>query len=192
MARILLLFSFAVYLINPADMYAASYGRIMLYSDAGLSECSLTNMGSGITDVYVVHSTSGTDGANLDFTGIVLRLTPSTGFNGAWLEDIVPAGMSSNGTSPSGIGIGYGTCRFGELLALHVRYEMQGPSLSCSFVEAVPYPSYPWIIETTCGEGLEFPVDDGRIFVNPDSSCPCEAPLATEPTTWGRIKAMYR
>jgi len=188
MARIVFLFLVIICLMNPAAAHAALGGRVALYSDAGLSECTLTDTSPRVADVYVVHSP-----VAYGAVGIMFKLAPSAGFDGTWIEDIFPPGMGGVGTSPSGIAVGSLSCWFNDRLVLHVRYQMQGASSSCSFVEAVPYPGFSWIITTTCGEGCELPVDGSRLLVNADESCPCEPPpLASESTTWGRIKAMYR
>ena len=176
----------------PHVVEAAVGGRLALYSDAGLAQCTLTDTSPGVADVYVVHSVQGSPVVVLGVVGISFALTPSAGFDGTWLEDIVPAGLGANGTSPSGKRVASLTCWFNDKLLLHVRYQMQGGSSSCSFLQAVPYPGDPWIEALTCGYGESIPVDGDRIFVNPDSSCPCDVPVATESTTWGRIKAMYR
>jgi len=191
MARILLPL-LIISLMSPAAAHAASGGRIALYSDAGLSECALTDMSAGVADVYVFHNVQGSAVLYLGVAGISFALLPSSGFDGTWLEDIVPAGLGANGTSPSGTNVGSLTCWFRDKLLLHVRYQVQGGSSSCSFLQAVPYPGFPSIDALTCGTGEPIPVDGDRIFVNPDGSCPCDVPVAIEPTTWGRIKAMYR
>jgi hypothetical protein len=180
-------------LVCPAIAHADFAGRLALYSDASLSQCSLTDTSPGIADIYVVHRIAGTPAA-LGVVGSIFAIAPSAGFNGTWLEDIVPAGLTRNGTSPTGIAVGYGgSCRFADLLVLHVRYQMQGTSPPCSSVEVVPHPAYPWmIITTTCGFGDELPVEGGRAIVNADQTCPCDHPVAAQPSTWGRIKAMYR
>ena len=185
--RILLLLPMMC-LVNPADAHAAQGGRIVLYADAALSECSLTDTSPGIVDVYVVHSLQGYPGA----LQAAFALAPSAGFNGAWLEDILSAGLGASGVSPSGIYVFSSTCWFNDKLLLHVRYQMQGESSPCSFLAAVPHPDWPWIVALSCGFTEPIVVDGSRIFVNPDSTCPCEVPVATESTTWGRIKAMYR
>lgn len=185
--RILLLLPMMC-LVNPSAAHAALGGRIALYSDAGLSECALTDTNPGIVDIYVVHRLQGYPGAQQ----AAFALAPSAGFNGTWLEDIVPAGLSSVGASPSGIYILSSTCWFNDRLLLHVRYQMQGGSPSCSFLAAVPHPDWPWIVALSCGFAEPIAVDGSRILVNPDGSCPCESPVATESATWGRIKAMYR
>jgi hypothetical protein len=176
----------------PCPVKADQGGRADLYSDAGLSDCTLADTGPQIADVYVVHKIEGSSAAFDGAIGIMFRLAHSPGFTGTWLEDIIPAGMGAAGTSQSGISIGYSTCSYTYVVVLHARYQMQGTSSLCSFVEAVPRPSFSSIITSTCFFGDELRVDGGRLLVNADQSCPCEVPVGTESSTWGRIKAMYR
>lgn len=171
-----------------ASATASIASRLALYSDAAMSQCSLTDTNAGIADVYVVHRELPFQGA----VGSVFEVAASAGFVGTWLEDISPAGLTRNGTSQSGIAVGYGgVCKFTDLLILHVRYQMQGTSTPCSFLQASPYPGFPWIFTTTCGDDTELPVEGGRLIVNADQTCPCGT-VATQPSTWARIKAMYR
>ena len=173
--------------------HAALGGHVVLYSDASVSRCTVTDAGPSVADVYVVHVIRGSFVEFYGAAGIQFRLSSSAGFTGTWLEDVIPAGMSASGVSPSGIGIGYGVgCPTDSPLILHARYQLLGSSSACSFLEAAPYPNLCCIVTRTCFLGDEFPVDGARLVVNPDQNCPCETPLATEPTTWGRIKAMYR
>ena len=174
-------------LVSSAVARAAEGGRIALYSDASRSQCSLTDTNPGIVDVYVFHSL-------LQFPAVqaAFALAPSAGFNGTWLQDIVPEGLGAIGTSSSGTYVFSSTCWFNDKLLLHVRYQMQGGSSSCSFLAAVQHPDWPWIVALSCGFTEPMVVDGSRIFVNPDGTCPCEVPVATASTTWGRIKAMYR
>lgn len=169
----------------------AQLDRIELYSDEGLSQCSLSDASPGIGDVFVVHKL-GDDPVGA--RGLYFRLVPSNGFTGTWLEDIVRAPVwDVTGTSQSGIGILYADpCPTTSVLVLQVRYQLFGTSSPCSFVEAAPWEGICCILITSCYNGAEYPVEGDRIQVNPDASCPCGIPVATESTTWGRIKALYR
>ena len=180
-----------VFSMIPLAANAGWGGRVELYSDGALSQCTLTDTGPGVGDIYVFHRMS--ELTILDGTvGIMFRLGSSAGFTGTWLEDIIPSGLLASGTSQSGIIVGDGCWHDTDVIVLHARYQMLGTSQSCSFIEVLPRPGYPWIETVTCGFGDFLPVDGDRIQVNPDASCPCEIPVATESTTWGRIKAIYR
>jgi hypothetical protein len=172
--------------------HATDGGRVALYSDASLSQCTLSDAGPGTADIYVVHRIAGSDAAAYGVVGIMFSLAPSAGFNGTWLEDIVPAGMLGNGISPSGIAVGYISCRSVDTVVLNARYQIYGTSSTCSNLEAAPHPNNCCIITSTCTFQDFLEVDGGRLVINADQSCLCDATVATESTTWGRIKAMYR
>jgi hypothetical protein len=154
-------------------------GRLSLYVDAALSDSTLLDSAPQIVDIYVVHRIVGGDNAY----AIRFRLSASSGFTGTWLEDVITSGITAVGTSPGGIALGYNACREGEVLLLRARYQLGGTSSPCSYLEVVPYPGVPYIETMTCSfESLV--VDGGQLLVN------CPVPVG--PTTWGRIKALYR
>lgn len=168
----------------------AQLDRIELFSDEALSQCALTDANSGIGNVYVVHHIADPLGTD----ALYFRLVSSPGFTGTWLEDIVRApARATIGTSQAGFAIAYPMpCPTGSILVLQARYQLFGTSSPCSFVEAAPWEGICCIIVLGCWNTAEYPADGDRIHVNPDVSCSCAVPVATEPTTWGRIKAMYR
>ena len=177
-------------LTTPCAVEAGFGGRVALYSDAGLSQCSLADTGPGVSEIHVVHELSAlaiVEGV----TGISFRLVSSAGFTGTWVEDIVSPGMAAAGGSQVGTHLGYGGCKHTDVMMLRVRYQLQGTSTSCSSISATAYPELCCIVTSTCNF-IEFPVDDGVLIVNGNQSCPCGATVATKPSTWGRIKAMYR
>jgi hypothetical protein len=168
----------------------AQLDRIELYSDEALSECALADASRGIGDVYAVHHIEDPVGAR----ALYFRLVSSPGFSGTWLEDIVRApAWATIGTSQTGFAIQYPSpCPTTSILVLQARYQLFGTSSPCSFVEAVPWNGICCIVTLSCWTTAEYPVDGDRIHVNLDASCPCGVPVATEPTTWGRVKALYR
>jgi hypothetical protein len=56
------------------------------------------------------------------------------------------------------------------------------------------YPQFP--LQYVDCAFAEFPATAGQgVTINPDGSCPCgqlNQPLATEPSTWGQVKSLYR
>jgi hypothetical protein len=180
-------------LVVTGAVQAATGGRIDLYSDAALSACSLTDTEPGIASVYVVHRIAGFPVVVDGTVGILFRLVSSTGFTGTWIDDVFPAGMIPSGTSQSSIAVAYGgLCMRSDVLVLQARYQMQGASPPCAFVETAPYRDYFAILASPCGLD-PLPVDGEHIYVNPDASCPCDVPpVATDSSTWGRVKALYR
>ena len=173
----------------PAVSFADNlFGQISLYSDANFSQCTLADNGPRLADVYVVHHIGPIVGnAYL----LAFKLTTSTGFTGSWVQDSVPTGMSGIGTSPSGLSISYQACRTGDVQVLRVTYQMFGTSSPCALILASPYPGADFIETSNCSFD-SFGVMGVALIVNPDGSCPCQSPVAVEPSTWGRVKSLYR
>jgi len=151
---------------------------LKIFSDAALTESSLDDNTPGIVSFYVVHS--GTVGA----TAARFSTKASPGFTGVWLSDA--SSFTTVGTSPIDISIGYGVCDFSPLLILTMSYQMFGTSSPCSDLHIAPANGQPCVIGGDMGcffvEGCI--QDLGSIHVN--------CPVATEPATWGRVKALYR
>ena len=170
----------------PASAFAQA-GYIGIYSDVGYSDCTLLDQSSGYVDVYVVHK--GTSGA----TGAQFKVAGGAGFNCIYVDETSPH-TAVVGNSQTGVGIGYGQCFAADVLVLTITYIRYGGSLPCSYLEAVPDPTYGTgsvaVTDCTLPFAQQLPATGSRLYVNPDESCSCA--VATEPTTWGRIKGLYR
>jgi hypothetical protein len=71
-----------------------------------------------------------------------------------------------------------------------VNFFVTGQSLPCCQVTPMPGLTYEFL---DCNFG-EYPLASGGsvVTVNANASCPCQSPLATESSSWGRVKALYR
>jgi hypothetical protein len=71
-----------------------------------------------------------------------------------------------------------------------VNFVVSGQALPCCEVKPGPGVEY---VFTDCSFG-EYPLVNGgqHVFVNANASCPCMSPVAAEPSTWGRVKSLYR
>jgi len=186
--RQLLCIVFLACLSTASLANGALVGRISLYSDATSTECTLADSEPRFGDVFVVHNIGPIAGnAYL----VRFRLSASAGFTGSWVQDFVPAGMSAIGTSPNGIAISYQACRTGDIPILRVTYQLFGTSSPCSFLQAGAYPGTDFIETMDCSFD-SYPVEGGALVVNSNESCPCQGPVAVQPTTWGQVKALYR
>ena len=151
---------------------------LSIFSDAALTNSSLDDNVPGIVSLYVVDT--GFQGA----TGVRFSTEPTAGFTGVWMSDASP--YVSIGNSQTRIDIGYGTCYPAPVLALTMTYQMFGTSSACSELRIVPPDGWTWVVapDVDCSfmEGI---ITDLR-------SLRVNCALATEPTTWGRVKALYR
>jgi hypothetical protein len=70
-----------------------------------------------------------------------------------------------------------------------INFLVSGQALPCCEMKAMAALQF---VYTDCTLD-EHPLETGRsVFVNGNASCACDLPLATESTTWGRVKSLYR
>jgi hypothetical protein len=75
-----------------------------------------------------------------------------------------------------------------------ISYLISNQALPCCIVSAYPSDPMQYFKFTDCDFG-EHPLEPTKsIVVNPSESCGCQSGIltATEPTTWGRLKSLYR
>jgi hypothetical protein len=90
------------------------------------------------------------------------------------------------GSSPTDISIGFASCLPPPILVLTMTYQLFGTSSACSELRTAPPDGFPVAIaaDGDCSF-VELPIRDLQsLHVN--------CPVATEPTTWGKVKALYR
>jgi hypothetical protein len=154
--------------------------RLQIYSDAALTACTLSDTAPTTVSIYVAdYSWSGATGARF-------RIAASNGFTGVWLGETSP--FTTIGTSPTDFSVGYGYCLTGAVLILKMTYQLFGTS-TCSTLSVAPAAGFAQPLCAYCLFG-EYPCDGfDDLHVNCGSNCD---PVATEPATWGKIKALYR
>jgi hypothetical protein len=159
-------------------------GYIGLYADAGGAVCSVHDQGAGQVNVYVLHQ------ASAGAVASQWKLVPGAGFAMTYVGEswsIVAMGDTQNGVAAS-----YGDCLSSPILLCTVTYATNGMSASCSHLSVVPDPnSFAGVIEVTDCSSQTLTATGGRLYVNPNDSCPCGLPNPVEDSDWGRIKAMF-
>lgn len=193
MKRIVL---FALAVVSLSGLAFAQYapnGYIGLFSDQNATSCSLDQPGAGLIDVYVFIMDN-TGGA----TGIFYKIEASAGFNGVYLYHVeLGPWPSVIGVDSSGVSIGLDQCYIsgtGGLAVMQVGYLMSGASDPCASLTIVEHPDVfmKGIVDCSDPYPLERPTPGSTLYLNPDGSCDCgPEPAPAEPSTWGRIKALY-
>lgn len=174
MKKVLLLMV-AVLMISSVSMAAEHIG---VYTDASGSSCNLGNIAGQFSfgGAHIVQTTTtGATGSRFKVTFPVG--TTFVGFTTAY----VPVG-----TLNTDISLGYGTCLFGtfELGTINAIYTAGTGKLEKADLQ-------PKIIYTDCNFG-EYEATGGYFYISTTPGL-CEDPaLATEPSTWGQVKALYR
>jgi hypothetical protein len=155
---------------------------INIYSDPAHTSKEAFDLAPGTLTVFVVHEQA--TGAN----AVAFRIAASDGFTGVWLSDTSDFFVA--GTSPTGVQVGYQSCVGPTVLALEVTYTVFGTSDDCSYLEVAAHPDFdyggPYIAVCV---GYPEVGHGGRLTINPNPSC---SPVPVEPSTWGRVKALYR
>ena len=167
-------------LLSLASPVAAD--RLMIFSNAALTNYTVDDTAPRIVNLYVT-------GYLFESTGVRFSVKPGPGFTGVWLGDtssFVPVGQS-----PTDIAIGFGACvTTSSFVVLTMSYQLFGTSSSCSELRVAPADGFSYAESTGyCGFDLT-PLQLGKLYANCPN--PPQPPVATEPTTWGRVKALYR
>ena len=197
-----LLLSLCLILCLAAGAAFGQAGLISVFSDPGGTSCQFIDT-PGVTNLYVVHVN--TPGA----TAGQFAICEGAGFTCDYLAETYPF-PTVIGNTRTGITVGYGGCQASPILMVTMLYICDGSSLSCSTVEVIPDPAEVTgeVVVTDCV--VPFPnkltAAAGRIITNPTIDCnclanasltiassnPCTPPLATQKSTWGSVKALYR
>jgi hypothetical protein len=169
----------AVLLLFASPASADSMWKLQILSDEALTDSTINDDIPRVVTLYVVESGSFT-GA----TGARFSIKPSAGFTGVWLGDA--SQFATFGSSPTDIGIGYGACIPPPILVLMMTYQLFGTSTPCSELRVAPIDGSMWVVapDVNCSFSEGIITDLGRLQVN--------CPTATEPTTWGKVKSLYR
>jgi hypothetical protein len=77
------------------------------------------------------------------------------------------------------------------LLLATVSYMGYGTSEACSYLVPAPRIGMNFIVVHFCNSGSQPAPAAGPLFVNSNPTCPPWCVVATEKTTWGRVKALY-
>jgi len=162
-----------------APAFATAVGDISLYADDQGNSCNITAP-AGILTVYVVHKFS--DGGSATGSRFKVTVPPGLAIL-AFTTTFVPIGNISGDLS-----LGYGTCVSTTTSLGSILINSSGPA-ACSYLAVVAADNFANPIATDCLFG-EYTIKTGQAIANPDGSCQCS--VATEPTSWGRVKALYR
>jgi hypothetical protein len=166
-----------------APAYAQKVGDLSAYADDTGSNCNITVPGSGTLNVYLVHKFSDGGGA----TGVRFKATfPASG---VILATFVGTPFSAIGTAQSDLSVGYGGCITTTTSIGYLLFSVTGAVAACSYVSFVAPDGHADVTATDCGF-TEFHLKTGQGIMNPDGTCQCD--IATEPTSWGKVKALYR
>lgn len=152
-------------------------------------KCELYDTGGQATVQVRLHS------GGIAFPTHVVKFSVSTSpeFTGTVAAFEFPWGFSGSGNPTDGFLINFNDCLESPLLVT-LTYQLFGTSGSCGTIDVVPYPGDESIVVLPCAEGPWVATQSqGPIVVNPGDGCGGTwCTLATQQSTWGRVKALYR
>jgi len=159
----------------------AAAERLSIYSDAALTQYTIDDSAPQVVTLYVA-------GFMFGSTGVRFSVRPRPGFTGVWLSD--SSSFVTVGSSPTDVAVGFGTCIDGSVTILTMSYQLFGTSSACSELHPAPANGFSNAVSTTQCGGYESAIGQlDKLYANCSNPPP---PVATEPTTCGRVKALYR
>jgi hypothetical protein len=161
---------------------ALAFDWLGVFEDQAGFDIAITDVVAGSKSVYIVHHSD----AGATFSEFLVNANQTTF---TYVSTEIGVGFLSLGEANTGIMIAYPNCLLGTFVACKVNYDALGTTAPCALItmdedpNAVP----PARIYVDClGNARSFL--GGQLVVNPDLSCD---PNATQPATWGSIKALY-
>lgn len=171
-----------------ADGFPQGVGQISMYIDEAGTQCGYPGQPAGFIPVYIYHEFH--DGV----TGSRFRIQQNE-TNWTWFIDQPRlVDVLITGDTDTGVTLTYSACVTTRFNPITVFYEVPGTAAPCATLEIVAAPtSLSGEVESTDCNSLQYSTDTSGITMNPpDANCFCEELPATERSTWGKIKALYR
>lgn len=182
---------------SPASAQAppefGGYG-VEFYNLDGRNRCAIDATLPGVVEVHVLHTGPGSS------TGLLFSAYFPECFPGStWVADELAEPWVSIGTTQDsfGLSIGYGECRPLPIYVGKMVLVASGGTAHCCRYQATHPTGWTYftapVLATDCAF-VEWTGTAVPVIVNQDPSCLCAAagPVAVEPTTWGRVKSLYR
>ena len=167
---------------------ATATESLNIYGDAEHSSCLISDVAPGPITLYIFHENTP------EAFWSMFRVAADGGFTGLLVSHSVPPGFFYLGDPMVDYSISYGGCRLGTFLIATLVFDGFGTSETCAHIwlDDAPSSYLPGELLTSgCSEELKIPATNGPAVVNYDD-CPAWCITATEESSWGRIKALYR
>jgi len=194
----------AVVALVASSASAQSY-KLEFSGDASASSCVLASGGVGLSKVHVILTGSG--GA----TGVLFGAqVPACWAGATWVADNLamqvvypdtqnpPTGdvwlAIGNSQDPIGLSIAFTACVDLPIHIGSIDFMGTAPSPCCEFVTTHPsaWTSFSTPAQVADCNFQAHNIAGGSVTVSSGPLCPCQQALATEQSTWGRVKSLYR
>jgi hypothetical protein len=169
MKKVLLLMV-AVLMISSVAMA----DHLGIYADTQGTSCALGAPGFYNLNAHVMHKFSaGTTGSRFKITVPVGSMIFA--FNSPFLASGIPTSDES---------VGYGGCQTGSFVIGSLVAQLTAGQLKIEVADLQPF-----LMHTDC-TFTELPIHGGAAYVGTTGDC--EEPLATQQSTWGKVKSLYK
>lgn len=161
------------------------WGDVDLFADPeGLGEVIWDQTPGTLLRAYVLQ-VNGPPGGS---TGVCFSAPRPACFTATWLYDTNMFAVNI-GNSQQGACVAYGTCESYPVHVMTINYFAQGTTPPCCYYWVRPDPNVPSgeIEGADCNFVTVYLTGGATIINRPEDGCP----VATEPSTWGRVKALY-
>jgi hypothetical protein len=163
----------------------ADQGLLGVSEDASGYDMVIDDHTPGARTVYIVHRF--TEGS----TGCEFAYVEDPGMTMVRVGGGTIGGMFALGDLDTGVAVAYQECKVGSFPVYRIDYQALGTSAACSFLRIVPsqmsVPPAIWLAD--CSTNATIRNYSAIAIVNPDGTC---NPNPVAPSTWGRVKALYR
>ena len=176
-----------VILMFSASLVFAQAGRIGIFGDAtgAVTSCAVVDDAPKLLPLYVVH----VDAPSV--TASQFMAPQPACMDGTWLSDTAVFGVTL-GNSQTGVAIAYGACLASPVHILTINIFASGTTAPCCVYPVTGDVNLPsGLIEIVdCADNLYY--GDGQSgVINPDATCACVDIVATQESSWGKIKSLY-
>jgi len=199
-----LLVVLAILCFSALTAVAQSY-KLQFSADNSLSSCELASGGVGISTIHVLLTGSG------GVTGLLFGAQiPSCWGGTTWIGDhpaiatIWPTSQENpvgdfwlaigDTQAPIGLALAFRECHDLPLYIGTIEFIGVAPAPCCAFAPTHPsaWNNFATPAQVADCNMLEHEAAGGSVMVSSGPACPCQNALATEQSTWGRVKALYR
>jgi opacity protein-like surface antigen len=175
-------FALTVVLLAALATPALAAQSIGIFDDPNGQSCQISDPGGETQKkVYIIHLN-----APPSVIGSAWKLTWDAGMNMTWVSESSPFLLTGN--SQDGVQVYYYTCQAGTFLIDTVTFTSHGTSAPCSYMRLAAEPTQGLVALYCNFAKLSFVPGEG--IVNANAGCACT--VAAAPTTWGRVKSLYR
>ena len=158
--------------------------KVELFVDEGRTSCQLEDHAPGMVTLHVF--LTGPDAATL--VGLRARV-PACWSGATWVSD--QTDYTFIGGSQGEWSVAFGQCLTPPVHVGEITIVTSGTAPSCCQMTIEQPVSFPLQI-VDCGFAEVNAAVGQAVTINANAGCQCNIPVAVEPSTWGRVKSLYR